>query len=203
MGGRSSFSRWRHARPFWGGLLVTLAGAEILISVKAPLPVVVHVGMQGLAGFLVPMILLLCGILLLVSPAQRLFYSLVAAALSLGSWLTSNLGGFIVGMLLGLVGSALAFAWSPRPETTEALAPPPEPEAHPAAWPLSDEASAQGNPAEAHETLAMAPDDLGPPNDSPPSPNDDPVSPAPTPPENPSRPAGPSTTIGPRHRSAG
>ncbi|XVV15704.1 DUF6114 domain-containing protein [Actinoplanes sp. CA-131856] len=132
MGGRSSFSRWRHARPFWGGLLVTLAGAEILISVKAPLPVVIHVGMQGLAGFLVPMVLLLCGLLLLFSPAQRLFYSLVAAGLSLGSWLTSNLGGFLVGMLLGLIGSALAFAWSPRPDppaesldpSTEALNPP-------------------------------------------------------------------------------
>ncbi|XVU28549.1 DUF6114 domain-containing protein [Actinoplanes sp. CA-054009] len=110
------FSRWRRARPFWGGLLVTLAGAEILVSVKAPLPVVIHVGMQGLAGFLVPMVLLLCGLLLIFSPAQRLFYSLVAAALSLGSWLTSNLGGFILGMVLGLIGSALAFAWNPSPD---------------------------------------------------------------------------------------
>ncbi|MEV4347131.1 DUF6114 domain-containing protein [Actinoplanes sp. NPDC049596] len=114
MNGRTSaFSRWRHARPFWGGLLVTLAGAEILLTVKAPLPIVVHVGMQGLAGFLVPMVLLLCGVLLLANPAQRLFYSLVAAGLSLGAWITSNLGGFFIGLLLGLIGSALAFAWAP------------------------------------------------------------------------------------------
>ena len=46
---RSAWWRWRHDRPFWGGLLVTLAGAEILLTVQAPLPVVVHVGMQGLA----------------------------------------------------------------------------------------------------------------------------------------------------------
>ncbi|WP_305787112.1 DUF6114 domain-containing protein [Symbioplanes lichenis] len=114
MSGRtSSFTRWRRARPFSGGLLVTLAGAEILVTVKAPLPVVVHVGMQGLAGYLVPLLLLLCGVLLLVNPEQRLFYSLVAAGLSLASWLTSNLGGFVVGLLLGLIGSSLAFAWSP------------------------------------------------------------------------------------------
>jgi hypothetical protein len=114
MGGRShSFARWRHARPFWGGLLIALAGAEILVTVKAPLPVIVHVGMQGLAGYLVPLLLLLCGVLLIVNPAQRLFYSLVAAFLTLASWLTSNLGGFLVGLLLGLIGSALAFAWSP------------------------------------------------------------------------------------------
>jgi hypothetical protein len=110
---RSAFWRWRHARPFWGGLFVTLGGAEILLSVKAPLPVVVHVGMTGLAGFLVPVLLLVCGVLLLVNPQQRLFYSVVAAILALGSWITSNLGGFIIGLLLALVGSALAFAWSP------------------------------------------------------------------------------------------
>lgn len=110
----SAFKRWRQTRPFWGGLLVTIAGLEILLAVKAPLPIVLHIGMQGLAGFLVPTILLLCGILALASPSQRLFYSIMAAAMSLASWATSNLGGFIVGLLLGLVGSAMIFAWSPK-----------------------------------------------------------------------------------------
>jgi hypothetical protein len=56
--------------------------------------------------------LLLCGILLWFSPAQRAFYSLLSIVLALGSWITSNLGGFFIGMLFGLVGGALAFAWS-------------------------------------------------------------------------------------------
>ena len=111
---RSRFWRWRHARPFWGGLFVFLGGTEIFLTVKAPLPVVVHVGMQGFIGYLVPIMVALCGVLLLANPTQRLFYSLIAAVLSLASWLTSNLGGFLVGLLLGLVGSALAFAWTPH-----------------------------------------------------------------------------------------
>lgn len=111
----SAWRRWRRSRPFWGGLLVTLGGAEILLAVKAPLPVVLHVGMQGLVGYLVPVVLLLCGILLLANPAQRLFYSTIAAVLTLASWATSNLGGFFLGLLLGLLGSALAFAWTPEP----------------------------------------------------------------------------------------
>jgi uncharacterized protein DUF6114 len=110
---RSAFWRWRHARPFWGGLFVLLAGIWIFLTEKAPLPVIVHVGMQGFIGYLVPIVLALCGVLLIVNPAQRLFYSLLAALLSLASWLTSNLGGFVLGLLLGLIGSALAFAWSP------------------------------------------------------------------------------------------
>jgi hypothetical protein len=113
IGRRSAFWRWRHARPFWGGLLVTVGGAEIFLTVMAPLPVIVHVGMSGLAGYLVPVLIVLCGVLLVFNPQQRLFYSLVAALLALGSWITSNLGGFIAGLLLCLVGSALAFAWSP------------------------------------------------------------------------------------------
>jgi len=115
----SAWRRWRTSRPFWGGLLVSLSGAEILLAVKAPLPVVLHVGMQGLVGYLVPVVLLLCGILLLTNPAQRLFYSTIAAVLTLASWATSNLGGFFLGLILGLLGSALAFAWTPdgRPKT--------------------------------------------------------------------------------------
>jgi hypothetical protein len=110
----SGWRRWRTSRPFWGALLIILSGAEILLAVKAPLPVVLHVGMQGLVGYLVPVVILLCGVLLLASPAQRLFYSTVAAVCALASWATSNLGGFVLGMLLGLVGSALAFAWTPN-----------------------------------------------------------------------------------------
>ncbi len=108
-----AFRRWRRARPFWGGLLVLLGGVEILASERAPLPLMIHIGLQGLAGYLVPIVLVLCGVLLLFHSVQRLFYSLLAIVLALGSWITSNLGGFVLGMLLALVGGALAFAWQP------------------------------------------------------------------------------------------
>src|SRR6058998_2948382 len=91
---RLAFRRWRRGRPFWGGLLITLAGAEIFATVKAPLPVVLHVGLQGLAAYLVPIIIVLCGLLLWFNPDQRMFYSVLAVLLSLASWITSNLGGF-------------------------------------------------------------------------------------------------------------
>ncbi|MGW2732276.1 DUF6114 domain-containing protein [Streptomyces sp. NPDC001494] len=107
------FRRWRGRRPFAGGLLLVLGGAEILVTMKAPLPVILHVGMQGLAGYLLPALMTICGLLILFSPGQRIFYSLTGILLSLGSWLTSNLGGFLVGLLLGAVGSCLTFGWLP------------------------------------------------------------------------------------------
>ncbi|MEU6177168.1 DUF6114 domain-containing protein [Streptomyces coeruleorubidus] len=113
---RPAFRRWRAGRPVWGGLLLALGGAEVLLTLKASLDVILHVGMQGLAGYLLPVVMLLCGVLILFNPSQRLFYSVIGVLVSLGTWLTSNLGGFFVGLLLGVVGSCLTFGWLPDQE---------------------------------------------------------------------------------------
>ena len=113
---RGSFRQWRANRPFWGGLLLTLGGGWILLTEKASLKVVMHVGMQGLAGYLLPTVMVLCGLLTLFSPSQRVFYSIIGVLCSLGTWLTSNLGGFFIGLVLGAVGSCLAFGWLPDQE---------------------------------------------------------------------------------------
>ncbi|MFJ8629397.1 DUF6114 domain-containing protein [Streptomyces sp. NPDC093568] len=113
---RSAFRQWRADRPFWGGLLLALGGAWILLTMKASLKVVLHVGMQGLAGYLLPTLMVLLGLLILFNPAQRLFYSITGVLISLGTWPTSNLGGFFVGLLLGVTGSCLTFGWLPDQE---------------------------------------------------------------------------------------
>lgn len=110
------FRQWSARRPFPGGLMLALGGAEILVTMKAPLPVILHIGMQGLAGYLLPTLMLLAGLLILFNPSQRLFYSIIGVLLSLGTWLTSNLGGFLIGLLLGIVGSCHAFGWLPDQE---------------------------------------------------------------------------------------
>jgi hypothetical protein len=108
-----TFRRWRRSRPFWGALIALLGGAEIALSERLPLAIVVHLGAQGIAGLLVPIVLMLCAVLLWFNPAQRLFYSILAVLCALGSFITSNLGGFVLGGLLGIVGGSLAFAWAP------------------------------------------------------------------------------------------
>lgn len=106
---RAAFRGWRRGRPFWGGLLVVLGGGEILVTYHAPLKLVLHFGLYGLAGFLLPALLVVLGLLLLFDAAHRTFYSILSVLGALGTWLTSNLGGFLLGMLLALVGGALAF----------------------------------------------------------------------------------------------
>ncbi|TDC42292.1 DUF6114 domain-containing protein [Micromonospora sp. KC213] len=108
------FRRWRRSRPFSGGLLTVLAGVEMFASTKMTLNgLTFSSGSTGLYSLLIPAILLTCGLLLWLSPAQRPFYSIVAAITTVYSLIGLNLGGFFVGLLLGLVGSALGFAWMP------------------------------------------------------------------------------------------
>ncbi|MET9377523.1 DUF6114 domain-containing protein [Streptomyces sp. NPDC002992] len=108
-----TFRRWRHRRPFGAGLAVALGGVEILLTQQASISVILAAGADSLVGYVLPVIMIVCGVLIVLNPRQRLFYSIVAVLASLATWVTSNLGGFFVGMLLGLVGSSLAFGWLP------------------------------------------------------------------------------------------
>lgn len=110
---RHRFRAWRRSRPFWAGLNMILGGAEIELTVHAPIKVIVHLGAQGLAGEAIPIVMMVCGVLLLVSPDQRLFYAIIGLLASLASWVTSNLGGFVFGLILGLIGGCWAVAWTP------------------------------------------------------------------------------------------
>jgi hypothetical protein len=110
------FKGWRRGRPFWGGLLVLLGGGEILLSEQASISVVLKAGADSLAGYLLPVVMVVCGLLILFNPMHRIFYSVIAVLCSLATWVTSNLGGFFIGMLFGLIGSSLAFGWLPDQE---------------------------------------------------------------------------------------
>jgi Family of unknown function (DUF6114) len=115
---RLAFRAWRRTRPFWGGLLVFLGGLEILSTTVVSLGPTLRVGLGGVDGFLgtlIAAVLALCGLLLWFTPAQRVFYSIVAVLLALATFNTINYGGFFIGMLLGIIGGALAFAWTQAP----------------------------------------------------------------------------------------
>ncbi|HEX6969501.1 MAG TPA: DUF6114 domain-containing protein [Micromonosporaceae bacterium] len=109
------FGRWRRARPFWGGLLTALAGLEIFYTTQMDLEgLTLKFGPTGFLSWLIPTILVACGLLLWFTPQHRMFYAIVAAVTAVYSLIAVNLGGFFVGLLLGLFGSALAFAWVPK-----------------------------------------------------------------------------------------
>ncbi|MDQ7906822.1 DUF6114 domain-containing protein [Phytohabitans sp. ZYX-F-186] len=122
--GWRAFRVWRRTRPFWGGLFTILSGLEIFATTQGSLGgLTFQMGPTGFLSWLIPTILVACGLLMWATPGQRLFYAIVAAMTAVFSLIGVNLGGFLLGLLLGMVGSALGFAWTP-------IAPPP-PEAGP------------------------------------------------------------------------
>jgi uncharacterized protein DUF6114 len=110
----SKFRLWRRSRPFWGGLFLLLSALELFLSANLTLKnLQVHVGQEGYLSYLLPAVLLLCAILTWVSPGQRFFYGILGLLTALYSFLGLNLGGFFLGMLLGIVGGALVVSWGP------------------------------------------------------------------------------------------
>jgi Family of unknown function (DUF6114) len=113
-----SASEWRRSRPFWGGVFLVAAGAELLLI---PLPehsmgLIMHVGTGGVLGILIGALLIACAFLLWFQPQHRVFYSIMAVLLAIAALVASNLGGFIVGTFLGVLGGSLGFAWTPAGE---------------------------------------------------------------------------------------
>ncbi|GAA3337394.1 hypothetical protein GCM10017714_04230 [Curtobacterium pusillum] len=106
------FRTWARARPFVGGLLVVLGGIELFCSGQLDLGNIrIQFGVEGLQATVIPLALVVLGILAVCSPAQRLFYGIVALALAVYSLIGVNLGGFVLGMLLSTVGGVLVVAW--------------------------------------------------------------------------------------------
>ncbi|MGB8942272.1 MAG: DUF6114 domain-containing protein [Streptomyces sp.] len=110
---------WRRTRPFWGGLLLVLGGAELLLVPLSPLTVLVSLGLGGLAAIGIGLALIAAGIFLWLLPHAHHYVSVNALILSVLSFAATNLGGFLVGMVLGIIGSAMGFGWTPVPEGAE------------------------------------------------------------------------------------
>jgi hypothetical protein len=122
---RRRFRDWRHRRPFWGGVLAILAGLPILYFPYARLSlggVSFAMSTTGGAGALIiGVLVMVLGVTAWVQPTSRVFAGIATILLVLVSIPVSNLGGFGMGLLLGLIGGGLMAAWAPlkEPAVTE------------------------------------------------------------------------------------
>ena len=110
----SGFGAWYRSRPFVGGVLTMLAGVEIFLSSQLDLgDIRVQLGIEGFQATVIPIALLLLGLLAILMPAHHVFYGVIALVVAVYSLVGVNLGGFVVGMLLGCIGGILVVAWMP------------------------------------------------------------------------------------------
>lgn len=110
---RAAFRAWRRSRPFWGGLFCILGGAIIALGPTTAVKVLLIAGGTILTGILVGILVVLMGVFLWFAPQLRQLVGILAAIFSVVSLITSDYGGFVIGMTFGIVGGSLGFAWSP------------------------------------------------------------------------------------------
>ncbi|MER5638885.1 DUF6114 domain-containing protein [Kitasatospora sp. NPDC002227] len=110
------FRAFRRTRPFWGSLWLVVGGWTVLKFSLGAIRLVTVTGFNALSGYLVGGGMMLCGLVPLVLPRQRYTFGLIGVVLAVVSLVLSNLGGFLAGMLFGVLGGAMMVGWGPRRE---------------------------------------------------------------------------------------
>ena len=123
---RLAFKEWRRTRPFWGGLIILIAGLPIIYFAYGGLNVSgLHVQLATTAGAsaaVIGLLMMALGISVWFQPMIRIFAGIAAIILSLISLPMANFGGFGLGLFPGLIGGALVCSWAPNKEQTEQAA---------------------------------------------------------------------------------
>ncbi|WP_406454955.1 DUF6114 domain-containing protein [Streptomyces sp. NBC_00876] len=122
---RRGFRTWRGNRPFWAGLFTILGGVPIAYFPYANM----HLGNMTLAmsttagagSLIIGVLLITLGLTMWFHSIVRVFAGVASILLALISIPVANIGGFLIGFLLSLIGGALSISWAPgSPKADEA-----------------------------------------------------------------------------------
>ncbi|GGZ32010.1 hypothetical protein GCM10010387_27770 [Streptomyces inusitatus] len=114
---RRRFRDWRGQRPFWAGVFTLLGGVPIAYFPYASMKLGnLTLSMSTTAGagsLIIGVLLVTLGLTMWFHHIVRVFAGVASILLALISIPIANLGGFVVGFLLSLVGGALSISWAP------------------------------------------------------------------------------------------
>lgn len=111
---RLVFRAWRRTRPFWGGLWAILAGLWIIRAMHFSIGVALTSNWPYLAGFLIGAGLVLFGLVAWFAPLYRGLLGLLCLILALLAFPIANLGGYLVGSVLGILGASMIWSWGEK-----------------------------------------------------------------------------------------
>ncbi|MFE1176565.1 DUF6114 domain-containing protein [Streptomyces sp. NPDC058773] len=123
-----TWRRWRRGRPFWGGLATVVAGAEICAIPLAPLKIMLQQGIAGIPSVLMGLVMIVMGLSAWFAPHYRGLAGVLTVLCAAAALVMSNLGGFLIGTVIGILGGSMIFAWQPvAPTEPEAAGKPAAP----------------------------------------------------------------------------
>ena len=115
---RRPFRRWRRGRPFFAGLSIAFAGLDIWYWPHSSVGKMLSMGLPGISSIFIAIFLVIFAVTVWFFPTYRVFSGIAAIMLALLSLVATNLGGFFIGFLCGMLGGAFAVAWTPRADFT-------------------------------------------------------------------------------------
>lgn len=117
----AGFTRFRRTRPFWGSVVLALGGYYIAAPLLGgTMSFYTSMGARTITPLLLGGGIIAAAGVALFTPSQRHFPAIIASMLAVASLPLANLGGWVIGMVLGIVGAGMVFAWTPY--TDEQLA---------------------------------------------------------------------------------
>ncbi|KRC52839.1 MULTISPECIES: DUF6114 domain-containing protein [unclassified Nocardioides] len=108
------FRAFRRTRPFWGGLWCILAGAWIVRSMFFSFVLAVSGGWSYSSGYILGGGLVLFGLVAWFAPHYRGLLGVLAVLLALAAFVAANLGGYLLGSVLGILGGSMVWAWGEK-----------------------------------------------------------------------------------------
>lgn len=108
------FTACRRTRPFWGGLLLIVAGLEIIQLMSSSLAIAVGGGWNTSAGYILGGGLIVFGLCAWFTPYYSKLVGLLGVLVALAAFVGANLGGLLVGTILGIVGGSMVWAWGEK-----------------------------------------------------------------------------------------
>lgn len=116
--GNRRFTLWRKQRAFGAGLLMLLGGIVIITPAYLSFSIsniqIQIATLGGVSTLVIGILLIVCGLMTWFRGEGRILTGVASMVLAIVALPQSNLGGFIVGTMLALLGGALALAWTPQ-----------------------------------------------------------------------------------------
>lgn len=111
---RTLLRAFRRTRPFWGGLLLMAAGAWIIKLMSFSFGFVVAGGWNASAGYVLGGALIIFGLTAWAAPHYAPLVGLLGVLVALAAFISANLGGYLVGTLLGIIGGSMVWGWGEK-----------------------------------------------------------------------------------------
>lgn len=105
------FRAFRRTRPFWGGFWLVLGGLVVIKLNSYPLGMAMAGSFNRSAGYILGGSMVMFGVVAWVSPIYARLVGLFGVMAAMAAFVGSNLGGFLVGTVLGIIGGSMIWGW--------------------------------------------------------------------------------------------